>query len=110
MGKIARIGATILNLVAILSGGPNADASGAIEKGDTLARGQRAMAFLGAVLLMFTIISAPLAYDTFVQPFLTTPILLSCIAAGIIIPLAFFILIDRRISRAESARADAPKA
>ena len=88
----------------------NADASGAVEKGDALARGQRALAFLGSVLLMFAIISAPMAYEMFVRPFLTRSILLSFIAGGIVIPLALFILIDRRISRAESARAEAPKA
>ena len=100
----------IVNGMAMLGGGMNADASGAVEKGDALARGQRALAFLGSVLLMFAIISAPMAYEMFVRPFLTRSILLSFIAAGIVIPLALFILSDRRISRAESARAEAPKA
>ena len=57
-----------------------------------------------------TIISAPIAFGMLVRRFLTVNILLIFIAAGFIIPLTLFILIDRRIARAESARADAPKA
>jgi len=113
MGKLARLAAILLNGLAMLAGGSSADSSDAVEKGDDLARGQRAMAFVGVFILMFAIISAPIVYDIFVRPFLTPVILTSFLSAGIIVPLVTFILVDRRISRSERARAEAtsqPKA
>jgi len=113
MGKLARLAAILLNGLAMLAGGLSADSSDAVEKGDDLARGQRAMAFVGVFILMFAIISAPIVYDIFVRPFLTPVILTSFLSAGIIVPLVTFILVDRRISRSERARAEAtsqPKA
>ena len=113
MGKLARHAAILLNGVAMLSGGLSADSSDAVEKGDELARGQRAMAFVGVFVLMIASISAPIAYDIFIRPFLTPVILTSFLSAGIIVPFVTFILVDRRISRSERARAEAtfqPKA
>lgn len=107
MGKLARVAAILINGLAMLGGGLSADSSDAFEKGDDLARDQRAMALVGVVMLMLAIISAPIAYDIFVRPFLTPVILTSFLSAGIIVPLVTFILVERRISRSERARAEA---
>jgi len=104
MGKIARILAVTIGLIASLFG-PAGDAW-VTEHGDKQAKGERAMALLGSLFLGTLMIIGTCAYHEWVKP-LGSGLFVAMILLSVPVSIAPYILWDRGISRRERERAEA---
>jgi uncharacterized membrane protein len=104
MGKIARILAVTIGLIASLFG-PAGDAW-VTEHGDKQAKGERAMALLGSLFLGTLVIIGTCAYHDRVNP-LGSGLFITMILLSVPVSVVPYILWDRGISRRERERAEA---
>jgi drug/metabolite transporter (DMT)-like permease len=104
MGKIARILAVTIGLIASLFG-PAGDAW-VTEHGDKQAKGERAMALLGSLFLGTLVIIGTCAYHDRVTP-LGSGLFITMILLSVPVSVVPYILWDRDISRRERERAEA---
>jgi drug/metabolite transporter (DMT)-like permease len=104
MGKIARILAVTIGLIASLFG-PAGDAW-VTEHGDKQAKGERAMALLGSLFLGLLVIIGTCAYHDRVNP-LGSGLFITMILLSVPVSVVPYILWDRGISRRERERAEA---
>ncbi len=104
MGKIARILAVTIGLIAALFG-PAGDAW-VTEHGDKQAKGERAMALLGSLFLGTLVIMGTCAYHEWVNP-LGSGLFITMILLSVPVSVVPYILWDRGISRRERVRAEA---
>ena len=104
MGKIARILAVTIGLIASLFG-PAGDAW-VTEHGDKQAKGERAMALLGSLFLGTLMIIGTCAYHEMVKP-LGSGLFVAMILLSVPVSIVPYILWDRGISRRERERAEA---
>ena len=107
MGKIARILAVTIGLIASLFG-PAGDAW-VTEHGDKQAKGERAMALLGSLFLGTLVIVGTCAYHEWVNP-LVSGLFITMILLSVPVSVVPYILWDRGISRRERERAEAAEA
>lgn len=104
MGKIARILAVTIGLIASLFG-PACD-PWVTEHGDKQAKGERAMALLGSLFLGTLVIIGTCAYHQWVNP-LGSGLFVTMIMLSVPVSIVPYILWDRGISRRERERAEA---
>jgi hypothetical protein len=104
MGKIARIFAVTIGFIASLFGG--ACDPWVTEHGDKQAKGERAMALLGSLLLGILVIIGTCAYHEMVNP-LGSGAFITMILLSVPVAIVPYILWDRGISRRERERAEA---
>ena len=104
MGKIARILAVTIGLIASLFG-PACD-PGVTEHGDKQAKGERAMALLGSLFLGTLVIIGTCAYHQWVNP-LGRGLFVTMIMLSVPVSVVPYILWDRGISRRERERTEA---
>jgi MFS family permease len=104
MGKIARILAITIGLIASLFG-PACD-PWVTEHGDKRAKGERAMALLGSIFLGILVIIGTCAYGELVKPLEHGPFL-ALILLSVPVSIVPYILWDRGITRRERERAEA---
>jgi hypothetical protein len=109
MGKIARVLAVTIGLVASLFTPGAASDPWVTEHGDKQARGERAMALLGSIFLGILVIVGTCAYHEYVHP-LGREVFLTCIFLAVPVSIMPYVLFDRGISRRERARTEAPDA
>jgi len=107
MGKIARILAVTIGLIASLFG-PAGDAW-VTEHGDKQAKGERAMALLGSLFLGTLMIIGTCAYHEMVNPLGSGPFI-TTILLSVPVAIVPYFLWDRGISRRERERAEAAEA
>jgi hypothetical protein len=109
MGKVARILAVTIGLIASLFGSGAASDPWVTEHGDKQARGERAMALLGSIVLGIMVIIGTCAYHEYVHP-LGRGLFLAFIFLSVPFSIVPYVLFDRGISRRERARAEAAEA
>lgn len=98
----------VLGLLASIAGGSVGDLG--VERGDEIARGERAMAVLGVLFLGCAIIGTAFVVDIFVHPFLTVNLMTGISLLAVFVPVGVFFMCDRRITKREQARANPTKA
>jgi peptidoglycan/LPS O-acetylase OafA/YrhL len=104
MGKIARLLAVAIGLIASLFG--SACDPWVTEHGDKKAKGERAMALLGSISLGILVIIGTCAYHELANP-LGRGLFLALILLSVPVSIVPYVLWDRAITRRERARADA---
>ena len=104
MGKIARILAVTIGLIASLFG-PACD-PWVTEHGDKQAKGERAMALLGSLFLGILVIIGTCAYHQWVNP-LGSGLFVTMIMLSVPVSIVPYIFWDRGISRRARERAEA---
>ncbi len=108
MGKIARFLTLALGLLASIAGGSVGDLG--VEQGDEIARGERAVAVLGCLLLGCAIISTAIVVDIFVHPFLTVNLMTGIGLLAVFVPVGVCFRRDRRIAKMEQPCTSPPEA
>jgi hypothetical protein len=106
MGKIARILAVTIGLIASLFAPGTAGDPWVTEHGDNQAKGERAIALLGSITLGILVIVGTCAYHEYVRP-LGREVFLTFILLSVPVSIVPYVLFDRGISRRERARAEA---
>jgi multisubunit Na+/H+ antiporter MnhC subunit len=106
MGKVARVLAVTIGLIASLFGSGAASDPWVTEQGDKQARGERAMALLGSLSLGIMVIGGTCAYHEYVDP-MAQGLFLTFIFLSVPVSILPYVLWDRGISRRERARAEA---
>jgi hypothetical protein len=109
MGKIARILAVTIGLIASLFAPGTAGDPWVTEHGDNQAKGERAMALLGSIVLGSMVIVGTCTYHEYVHP-LGRGLFLTFIFLSVPLSIVPYVLFDRGISRRERARAEAAEA
>jgi len=109
MGKVARILAVSIGLIASLFAPGTAGDPWVTEHGDQQAKGERAMALLGSIFLGILVIIGTCAYHEYVHP-LGREVFLTFILLSVPISIVPFVLCDRGISRRERERAETAEA
>ena len=104
MGKVARVLAVTFGLIASLFGSGAASDPWVTEHGDKQARGERAMALLGSIVLGIMVIIGTCAYHEYVHP-LGRGLFLAFIFLSVPVSIVPYVLWDRGISRRERERA-----
>lgn len=104
MGKIARVLAVAIGIIASLLGG-SCD-PWVTEHGDQQAKGERAMALLGSLFLGIMVIIGTCAYHEMVNPLGSGPFI-TMILLSVPVAIVPYFLWDRGISRRERQRAEA---
>ncbi len=103
-------GQFVFAIVAALMGENPPDGLITAEGTDDVARGQRAMAMLGAMFVGLSILIVPFAIDMFYHPFMDMVSLTATLLATFAAPFLIYIPLNRRITRLERERAEAAKA
>jgi len=106
MGKVARVLAVTIGLIASLFGSGAASDPWVTEHGDKQARGERAMALLGSLFLGTMVIIGTCAYHEMVNPLGSGPFI-TMILLSVPVSVVPYILWDRGISRRERDRSEA---
>lgn len=104
MGKVARVLAVTIGLIASLFGSGAASDPWVTEHGDKQARGERAMALLGSLSLGIMVIGGTCSYHELVNP-LGLGLFLTFIFLSVPVSILPYVLWDRGISRRERERA-----
>jgi hypothetical protein len=105
MGKIARILAVTIGLIASLFASGEASDPWVTEQGDKQARGERAIALLGSLFLGILVIIGTCAYHELVNP-LGRGLFLTFIFLSVPVSIVPYVLWDRGITRRELERAE----
>jgi uncharacterized membrane protein len=109
MGKVARVLAVTIGLIASLFGSGATSDPWLTEHGDKQAKGERAVALLGSIFLGTLVIIGTCAYHEMVNPLGRGPFIAS-ILLSVPVSIVPYILWDRSISRRERERAEAAEA